>query len=364
MQKGIRRANLSKELRGELEQKLKQVGTSLFVAQKPRPADIEYRGITYPCQVSNFLEEFDLKTHAFLRGLGVRVSHVTPLYCEDDLVDTRMPVESPEVDSDLYVQANAARAQATTFLEDPGKASSSAIKDSLVLHNRTLSSLDRHWKVVLNFWLAQCGPVGESRLRSQAEQLFRTARQARSVAGCVQGMKRPVNSKLFQFVGASLQSEMNTINSWVVALHASRAPPLPKTPAAGSFYKRIVDLLLHFVRTANGISEETTGCEALVILVKQLESKKNRKLEDLKPFAQFGYLLNQDEKAKILEWTSAMVASASGSKGLVVVVCAASFYPIKTAPSSSAQGKPAAQKRKKPSDEHILRATTKALFKN
>ena len=62
------------------------------------------------------------------------------------------------------------------------------------------------------------------------------------------GIQRLIKSKLYQFIGTTLQTEMTTVSGWITSMHAGRCPALPKTVVKDSFYETVVNQLPNFYR--------------------------------------------------------------------------------------------------------------------
>ena len=187
-----------------------------------------YRGISFPAQVTSFLEEYDLKVAAFLKGMGVQKLLVPALFCENDLTIADEPRFEHDISPQLLVEATLARGEATNFVENPEKATALEIKTALTAQHRVLSALDRTWKVELHFWLSQCGQTGETRLKNQALSYLPTCDVDVSLQTSNNGLKKLLNSKLYQFVGAGLQAELSSVSSWITSLHANRCHACPR----------------------------------------------------------------------------------------------------------------------------------------
>jgi hypothetical protein len=150
-----------KHRKKQVEDQFAAHSATLHAAAKPRTVNIVYRGVTFPVQVNSFSEESDLKLSAFVKGLAVKKGVLEPLFCESELTTATEPTSNQDVDPAVLSDAVLARNQAKDLVSDAAQAGSAEIRDALVQNQRVLSSLDRHWKIELNFWLSQCGATGE-----------------------------------------------------------------------------------------------------------------------------------------------------------------------------------------------------------
>ena len=99
--------------------------------------------------------------------------------------------------------------------------------------------------------------------------------------------------------------------------------------------------------------------DALVLGLAKFDVSNDKiNVAGLKHVAAFGFLLHQDERKKVQGLTTGIVARVSGGRG------AAPGASQAVAISSSSPGGPVATvgKKKRASDEAVLRSSTKALF--
>ena len=148
---------------------------------------------------------------------------------------------------------------------------------------------------------------------------------------------------------------MSTIFGWIQAMGQGRAPSLPKSEE-NEFYKEVLPRLVLFARFAKGDTVKI-GREAVEAMMQKASAETVLSLEDLKPFARFSFLLNDEEKKKVREWTAKLTA------GMPSMPTGPSSSASSSKPSVDEAGKGQGKKRKA-SDEQVLRAATKALFKS
>ena len=123
----------------------------------------------------------------------------------------------------------------------------------------------------------------------------------------------------------------------------------------------MIDLFPNFVRFMKDESEEIVGRDALVQMHAQVSAQAEKAGDHMQPFAMYGFLLNQDEKKKVQEWTAALASSVAATRDSGKVAPRAPA-------SSSGECRPVPKAKapaisKKGSEEQILRASMKALFK-
>lgn len=340
----------------QLEAALRDAGHSLHIASKPRNIDLKYRGIVYLAQVSSFLEEYDLKVAAFVKGLGCKLGKLPDLFCESDLVMKDMPMSGAELDDSLLSESHLARTEAAHFAEAYDKVTGAEVKELITGQHKVLAALDRCWKVELNFWLSQCGATGEDRMKEQLLEAFPTVTAAKPLEDVNTCIKKLMASKLYQFVNIGLQSEIATVQGWVGAMLAFRNPPISKLQSENPLYQKVMELLPNFARSVDqGVTK--VGREAVLVMIEKVKAMNEFALSDLKCFARFNWLLNEEERKLVKGWLQTVASSA--------IAGAAGAAPPKGQGSSAS--KPAARqpaaKRRKVTDESVLRAATKALFR-
>lgn len=260
-----------------------------------------------------------------------------------------------EIDDALFAEAILARNESRNFVEAPDAATATEIRTVMTQQHKVLSILDRCWKVELSFWLSQCGPSGESRLKGHLMALFPTPSEARTLEATPTGLKKIAASKLFQFVGAGLQTEVTKVQTWVSAMVGSRNPPIAKHASDSDLYKQVLGLLPNFCRETHE-GQEHVGRAALVSMLAKCQAKDTITLADLKPFSRFNWMLVDNERAHV----KGMLQTVTGAAGAALEKVA----PAKSDRASAASGSKAPPpKKRKVTDEAVLRAATKALFK-
>ena len=233
--------------------------------------------------------------------------------------------------------------------------SASAIRNTLTSHHKALVSIDRFWKLELNFWLSQCGPAGEQRMRAKILDILPSSAKSVSLAAAAQQYKVLNDSKLYAFVGSGLQAELTWISGWIETMSKGRSPQLPRG-TDNKLYQQVIDKLVNFCRVERD-GGELVGQDALEHMYKVVRRQVKVDWKDLQPFAVFSYFLNDDQRATIKTMTEDLTkgsASASSTKAA---------RPASSSASNSSGLNPPAAKKKR-SDEAVLRAATKALFCN
>ena len=186
------------------------------------------------------MEESRTKVSAFVKESGVKQSALPPLFCELGLARSSVQGVKATFDGKLYKDALNARAAATNLVEDSMKASSSEVKDAIAKHSNMLSSLDKGWKMDMNFWLSQCGKSGEERVFQLILDAMPTPTAHTDLSTSVGHLDNIVESKLFQFVFVSLQSNVHTIHEWLKTMRDGRAPKIPNV-SGNKFFTKVVE---------------------------------------------------------------------------------------------------------------------------
>lgn len=224
----LTKAALAKH-KASVEASLKPSGISLHTAGKAREVTLKYKGVDFLVQITSFLEEYELKLWAILKGAAVSKGYVESLFCEADLTEGSAPKIGGDIDKDLLKAVILARDEAKNFVENIATATAAEVKAALTQQHRVLSALDPTWKVEMNFWLAQCGITGEERLKQNVLKLMPTAALEVSLGECASGIRKLVESRLYQFVGPGAQSEVSTVQTWVKTMEQGRSPSFPKS---------------------------------------------------------------------------------------------------------------------------------------
>lgn len=354
-----------KTAKNKLEEALKQQDKTLHLVTKPRVVKLMYRGIEYEATVSSYLEEFQLKVAAFAKGVGVKSGMLQPLFCEQDLCDPALPEFKGTFDEKFFKACANARTESLKFVEDSSKASATEIKACLSKHHKLLASLDRDWKVELNFWLSQCGEGGERRFKQTIIGSLATAEKKVDLSKSVQAIQNIMDGKLFQFVSVGMQANTNSIHDWLKTIRDGRAPKIPDT-TGNEFFMKIIEHMGYFCRVDDTDNKELVGRAAIDKLLAVAREKKEAQslaLPDLRCFSQYNWLLTETEMAEVKEMTTAVLSAGAGG--------ASSASGRGNSSSSSGGPKPpptrkltAAQAKKRKTDEDLMRAATKALFKN
>ena len=115
-------------------------------------------------------------------------------------------------------------------------------------------------------------------------------------------------------------------------------------------------MLPNFCRGADEKGKTAVGREAIISMYTKLRENNAKTLDDLRPFARYGWSMDRGQALKAKEWTCEIAALAVPKPKVVVV---ASGSPgSSNDPIAKIMGK----KRKSGGDEAVLRAATKALF--
>ena len=192
------------------------------------------------------------------------------------------------------------------------------------------------------------------------------------VARSVQALENLSETKLFQFVSVGLQSNVMSIVEWLKTMRDGRAPKLPNT-TGNEFFTKVIEKMGFFARVADGTGPGVVGraaLESMLAAAKQKSDIGKIGLPDLRPFGQFNWLLTKSELAEVQVLTEAVMLVTTTSKGALPKAgsvhhggsaASGSSGSSKTVPAKKTMG---AAHLKRRSDEDILRAATKAMFRN
>ena len=306
--------------RQELAKQCEENGTDLYVASKPGSVLIKYRRIEFPVMVTTSVEEYSLRIQAAIKELGLRHGHLQPLFCEDGLCAAGPSSYACMVDKKLLTDSSAARAAITELVDDPAKASGDEIKATLMKHSRMLSSLDKGWKVEMNFFLSQVGETGEARLRSLVLDVLPSKDKQCTLEEAHGKLRAVASGQLCQFVRVGLQRQVENVVGWISVMMKGRSPRLPDTKH-NPFLAEVVARLACFFRrrlttsAGSGDASDLVGREAILDLYKCIQkdvaAKKQQDLVSLRPFGIYQWLLTADEMKVTKQWLSDVLGEGS-----------------------------------------------------
>ena len=180
-------------------------------------------------------------------------------------------------------------------------------------HSRMLSSLDKGWKVEMNFFLSQVGESGETRLKSLVLDVLPSAEQEASLEQAHGKLRALASGQLCQFVRVGLQRQVESVIGWVAVMMKGRCPKLPDTKS-NPFLAQVVLRLACFFRrrlatsSGSGDVSELVGREAILDLYKciqkEVAAKKKQDLGTLRPFGVYQWLLTAEEIQTTKMWVS------------------------------------------------------------
>jgi len=145
---------------------------NLDLLPQRRTVELRYRGTPFECKVSSPLEELSLKLSCYIRGLAVEKGSLKPLWVEDQLIPFGFTMGKGTVDRALLEEAKVARALAESLVRDQGHQSADLIAEVIRVKANTLTSLDRLFKIELQFMKEMLGSAGERRLLEEILKLM------------------------------------------------------------------------------------------------------------------------------------------------------------------------------------------------
>ena len=132
------------------------------------------------------------------------------LHFEDQLVPSPPPPFLGEVDGPLLEEAKLARKITTTVLKAFKTGGAETIKNSLRQKEKALLTVDKNFRVEIEWMRQMCGEAGEALLRHQLMPPFPTAEMHVSVAVCLGQVTQVSQSPLVGFVDIAASGEAHS----------------------------------------------------------------------------------------------------------------------------------------------------------
>lgn len=149
-----------------------------------RTVELNYRGIPFECKVSSPVEELTLKLSCYIKGLAVEKGLLKPLWVEEQLIPLGCTLGKGTVERGLLKEAKVARALAESLVRDEGVQNADLIADVIRVKESTLISLDRLFKIELQFMKEMLGAAGERRLLEEVLKLLPNEQHKVSLEAC------------------------------------------------------------------------------------------------------------------------------------------------------------------------------------
>ena len=115
-----------------------------------REVDVRYRGAFVPVMVTSVFDEYLVSVSAAIRGAVVATAVLTPLLCEDELIDSEQPKPTAKIEFAVVEESAKARAAATELFRGKGQ-SASIFRQVFESQGSVLLQIDRGFRLEMAF---------------------------------------------------------------------------------------------------------------------------------------------------------------------------------------------------------------------
>lgn len=359
--------NLTTELidkcRTLMKQELDSKGPAAKAAyDKPRTAEITYRGRSLKLEVQGVWEEFNLKLDVYLKGIGMKVKradgtpYLVSLFCEDELCPVAGAPPAITIDGAIYKQYNSCRISANSQLSKSRQAVSEHVLAFLDNNEEVLCMMDNSFRVEAE-WLRDmaasgCQAVLEEKIMMELPSPA-SPRDPRDVAS---GVDRLKNGTVFMFASRDSQSTCNVVAEWAKAIANNRKPSFLCTRDS-QFLQKVQSQMKYMLQVRVEGTEtqaprtllaEAAAEHIIAGIQKQVDESSPIDMSDLQLLDTFSWLLTEAQLTKHGAWVKEAFSAAK---------------PNAKIRSSATAAVGSSQTGKKQKAAQDLASTTMALFK-
>ena len=331
-QKDITKTSLAKNRENFLND-VRASGKEPMEAFAPRTVDVRYRGAVVPIKITSIYDEYLMAAAGVVHGLAVDKGVLTPMFCEQDLVDQHRKPWAFTVAPEVVQGSQAARAAATEMLR--GKVhSAETLQNFFDTHSSVCLQLDRGFRLEIAFFQSVSGSGAERRLQEEILLCLPTAKNDITAQASLRALDKLESSKLMQFCGLGLQATFRSVRALVSGI-VHNSPPNISGDSLTPFMKNILAAAGRFCtytrpQGSAQAGQQLRGSEAIQLHFKDNQahasgSEDALSLADLQPLVTFGFLLSTKEQELAKGWAdkvlkqdldaSATAAVARGAKG-------------------------------------------------
>ena len=190
---------------------------SYYAAKQVR---LEYRGRAIGPSVSSPIDHYDLGVQCFVLSLGVDLGQLTPLWCEEELVEKCREPSTVTVDDDC-LQASRLSRQIVSENLDVEEASADLIIIQLRRTKKLCLQSDRQWNIEYTFWDSMCGETVEGRVHDLILDCLPSQTKKFTLPESARRLDALASSTLVEFFGMTSKKLVTTISGYVDALSNS-----------------------------------------------------------------------------------------------------------------------------------------------
>ena len=305
-----------KVARDNMVDKMKPLGVdALDVFDTPRVCEIQYRGVTLKVASVSIVDEWNANLWALIKTVAAENKMLDGLFCEHQLVGSKMHYPGTTVHDSLLIDCRSARKAATNFL-GPSEATPESVKEMFSKKGGFLATVDRHFKVEQLFFAHSTGSEGEARFEEEVLDCLSTSPNEKSAADSVSLLTALGESKLASWVGFGATSQQQTVLQLVKAISCNRSPKFDAS-ANSMFLTRVKERLAHCLvvpPAAFTVAPALTGKEAAEHLYQQVVLKQIAgeplTLVDLQQLMVFAWLLGHEQRSSLEEMRKRVVSDA------------------------------------------------------
>ena len=351
------------ELKVQFTAHMKSKKVEVYKAYTPRKtAKLYYRGALFSTIVLSPMDHFNLAVESLIRSVAVRLTKLQKLWCEDSLVRQSGAVDCQVegVDDGLLKEAKLSRHALCDALPDD-QPTADQITTTYKNKKNFLNSVDRHYRVECMFWGSVMGETAAERVHETILDSLPSPETTRTMPESLALLQKHLDSKLFSFAGASVQSFFKSVLGWVNCMAHDRDP---KIDNVGSTQRiDIIKARLTLFVQADIADHTCTGKQGRDLLDHKWEmlkityaADKDVQYKDVVAIVIFQWLLKPDDKALLKQMMKKAVGSATSSAATPAP--AGGSYSVGGASSSASGSLKPAKKAKTAS----TKALVKALF--
>ena len=256
-------------------------------------------------EVRCWLEEWRLRSRAFILTRAARNKQVTGCGYEDDVISDEEKAVALGycVEDSLLTEIRVARHELDRLFAfaDNG----SCLKQLINQRRNSFLALCSDIKIELAFWVEMCGELGLSRVEAEILACLPVPCKHHSPARALELLNALMNGNLYKIAPVVAQNRVTMVKEMVAQLSRAR-PPLVTPSEEGSFMAQVLQAFQCFVvaeKKELDYEEILYGGEALEHLWIELQAKLARGetlgYPDIHPFRCYSWLLSQERKEEV-----------------------------------------------------------------
>ena len=279
---------------------------ALDVFPNPKTHTVNYRGVSLHLSAVSLVDQWNNTLWAFIKTVATDQKLIDSLWCEDQLIDSRLQHEGTTLELDL-TDCKSARKKATEYigLQEPTYIS---LANMFTKKGPFLCTIDRYFKIEQLFFQNSSGAPGEERFKQALLDCLPTAPGEKTPERSLGLVTKMGESKLAAWVGIGAIGNQQIVLQLLKAISSRRAPKFDSS-ANSDFVLEVRCRLAHFLVLAPSAgasdAQRIFGKEAAKAIVDNAVKKKAEGgdisvEQDLRMAIVFSWLL-PDESLRALE---------------------------------------------------------------